>query len=90
MDLGRGVTRDLLDAQADLIAARNNRTAAIVAHSIARLRYWRDMGLLHIRDDGAWDEAATLQGYPSSTAPVSSPATSSPPDPATTPASPTP
>ncbi len=90
MDLGRGVTRDLLDAQADLIAARNNRTAAIVAHSIARLRYWRDMGLLHIRDDGAWDEAATLQGYPSSTSPASSPATSSPPNPATPPASPTP
>jgi outer membrane protein TolC len=64
MELGRGVTRDLLDAQADLIAARNNRTAAIVAHSIARLRYWRDMGLLHIRNDGTWDEGTTLQGYP--------------------------
>jgi hypothetical protein len=48
------------------------------------------MGLLHIRDDGAWDEAATLQGYPSSTLPASSPATSSPPNPATPPASPTP
>lgn len=77
MDLGRGVTRDLLDAQADLIAARNGRTAAIVAHTIARIRYWRDMGLLHIREDGAWDEAANLEGYPptapSTNAPVATP-----------------
>jgi len=80
MDLGRGVTRDLLDAQADLIAARNARTAAIVAHTIARIRYWRDMGLLHIREDGAWDEAATLEGYPP-TAPSTNAPTVTPPRP---------
>lgn len=63
MELGRGVTRDLLDAQADLISARNGRTAAVVAHTIARIRYWRDMGLLHIREDGGWDENRTLEGH---------------------------
>lgn len=57
MQLGRGQTRDLLDAQADLNNARNGRTAAIVNHTLARLRYWRDMGLLFIRDDGSWYEA---------------------------------
>ncbi len=57
MQLGRGQTRDLLDAQADLNSARNGRTAALVNHTLARLRYWRDMGLLFVRDDGSWYEA---------------------------------
>ena len=57
MQLGRGVTRDLLDAQADLNTARNARTAALVNYNLARLRYWRDMGLLFVRDDGSWYEA---------------------------------
>jgi outer membrane protein TolC len=57
MQLGRGVPRDLLDAQADLIAARNLRTTALINHTLARLRYFRDMGLLVIRDNGSWSEA---------------------------------
>ena len=57
MQLGRGQTRDLLDAQADLNSARNGRTAALVNHTLARLRYWRDMGLLFVREDGSWYEA---------------------------------
>lgn len=57
MQLGRGQTRDLLDAQADLNSARNARTAALVNHTLARLRYWRDMGLLFVREDGSWYEA---------------------------------
>jgi outer membrane protein TolC len=55
MQLGRGVTRDLLDAQADLNQARNARTAAIVSHSTARLRFFRDLGILYIKPDGRWE-----------------------------------
>lgn len=55
MELGRGQPRDLLDAQADLNNARNGRTTAVVSHTLARLRYWRDMGLLWIRDNGSWE-----------------------------------
>lgn len=62
MQLGRGQTRDLLEAQSDLNAARNARTAAVVGHTLARLRYWRDMGLLFIRDDGTWYEAPVPHG----------------------------
>ena len=57
MQLGRGQTRDLLDAQSDLNISRNGRTAALVNYNLARLRYWRDMGLLFVRDDGSWYEA---------------------------------
>lgn len=57
MQLGRGVPRDLLDAQADLISARNLRTTALINHTLARLRYYRDMGLLVISETGQWSEA---------------------------------
>jgi outer membrane protein TolC len=66
MELGRGVTRDLLDAQTDLINAQNGRTAALVNHTMARLRFWRDMGILYIHDDGHWQEGPEPPG---STAP---------------------
>lgn len=56
--LGRGTARDLVDARTDLIDARNRRTAALVRHTIARLEFWRDMGILDIKDDGQWEELA--------------------------------
>ncbi len=52
--LGRGAARDLIDAQQDLIEARNIMTSALVAHTLARLRLWRDMGVLYIKKDGSW------------------------------------
>ena len=51
-----------LDAQRDLIQARNGRTGALVNHTIARLRFWRDMGILSIREDGGWEEVETAKG----------------------------
>lgn len=52
--LGRGTARDLIDAQQDLIEARNALTAALISHTLARLRLWRDMGILYIKKDGSW------------------------------------
>ncbi|MCC7376360.1 MAG: TolC family protein [Verrucomicrobiales bacterium] len=75
-ELGRGTTRDLLDAQADLLAARNQRTSALVSHNLARLRFWRDMGILYLKDNGHWDnlDASVRQVRPLSTAPTADPA----------------
>ena len=53
-DLGRGEARDLIDAQNDLLSARNQRTSTVVDHTLARLRLWRDMGILYIKEDGSW------------------------------------
>ncbi len=64
--LARGTTRDLLDAQADLVNAQNARTAALVTHTIARLRYWRDMGILNIGEAGMWDEVSRPNSVPPS------------------------
>jgi outer membrane protein TolC len=56
----RGTARDLIDAQQDLIEARDLLTAALIAHTIARLQLWKDMGILFIRKDGRW--ADVLKG----------------------------
>jgi outer membrane protein TolC len=56
--VGRGTARDLVDAQNDLIAQKNLRTQALVAHTIARLQFWNDMGVLYIKDNGRWEEGA--------------------------------
>jgi outer membrane protein TolC len=54
--LGRGTGRDLVDAQMAMIRSQDNRTSALIAHTIARLRFWRDMGILMIKDNGQWKE----------------------------------
>ena len=55
-ELGQATAQDQVDAQNDLITSQNNLTAALVGHTIARLGFWRDMGLLYITDDGRWKE----------------------------------
>jgi outer membrane protein TolC len=52
----RGIARDLIDAQQDLIDARDLRMQALVQHTTARLQLWRDMGVLYISKDGSWED----------------------------------
>ncbi len=52
--LGRGTARDLIDAQQDLIESKDILTSALIAHTIARLKVWRDMGILFISKEGSW------------------------------------
>ncbi len=56
MELGRGTARDLVDARTDLINSRNERTTALVEHTVARLQFWRDLGILFIKPNGQWNE----------------------------------
>lgn len=46
--------RDLIDAQQDLIEARDLVTATLISHTISRLTLWKDMGILFIKKDGDW------------------------------------
>jgi outer membrane protein TolC len=55
-ELGRIRARDLLEAQSALITSRNERTSALVRHTTARLQFWRDMGILFIKENGQWEE----------------------------------
>lgn len=54
LEEGQGTARDLVEAQRNLIDARNAVIATRVNHTLARLQLWRDMGILFIRKDGSW------------------------------------
>lgn len=55
-DVGRGTAINLVDAQNDLTSAQNDLTNALIAHTNARLEFWRDMGILYIKENGDWEE----------------------------------
>lgn len=55
-ELGRARAQDQVDAQNALIDSKNQRTQALVTHTIARLQFWNNMGILYIKDNGQWEE----------------------------------
>jgi outer membrane protein TolC len=55
---GRVQTRDLLDSQNDLLDAENDLTDVLVGHTIAKLNFFRDIGVLQVRPDGMWKQYA--------------------------------
>ena len=59
---GVGQARDLIDAQTALIQANDDRIAALVNHTIARIQMWKDMGILYIKKDGKWEDVLLKEG----------------------------
>ncbi len=57
---GRATTLDQVDAQNDLVSARNALTAALINHTIARLEFFRDMGILYIKENGQWEDVTDV------------------------------
>jgi outer membrane protein TolC len=55
-ELGRAKAQDQVDAQNDLISSKNQRTQALVTHTIARLQFWNNLGILFIKENGQWEE----------------------------------
>ena len=55
-ELGRAKAQDQVDAQNDLVNSKNQRTQALVQHTIARLQFWNNLGILYIKDNGQWEE----------------------------------
>ncbi len=55
-EIGRGRSQDLVDAQNDLTSSLNDLTSALIDNTIANLEFWRDMGILLIKEDGQWEE----------------------------------
>jgi outer membrane protein TolC len=56
LNLERAEVRDLLDAQSDLLDARNAYTSAQVNYRVAFLAFQRDLGLLEVDENGLWTE----------------------------------
>lgn len=55
-EFGRSKAQDQVDAQNALVDSKNQRTQALVSHTIARLQFWNNMGILYIKDNGQWEE----------------------------------
>ena len=55
-EAGRMNARDYLESQDDLLQAQNNVTSALVSHAIAKLNFFRDVGILQVKPDGMWAE----------------------------------
>jgi outer membrane protein TolC len=65
-ELGRGLSEEKVSAQNSLIGALNQRTSALVNHSITRLGFWRDLGILTIKSNGQWEEISDIKQSESS------------------------
>jgi len=55
-EFGRAKALDQVDAQNALLSSKVQLTQALVAHTIARLQFWDNMGILYIKEDGQWEE----------------------------------
>jgi len=55
-ELGRAKAQDQVDAQNALNDSKNQRTQALVTHTITRLQFWNNLGILYIKDNGQWEE----------------------------------
>ncbi|MDB6124652.1 MAG: outer membrane protein-like protein, partial [Pedosphaera sp.] len=55
-ELGRGTAEAQVSAQNDLITSKNALTAALVGHTISRLQFWNNLGILYIKDNGQFEE----------------------------------
>lgn len=60
-ELGRATAIDTVDAQNDLIDSLNRRTGYLIGHTIALLRFWRDMGILYIKENGQWEDVSDVK-----------------------------
>ena len=53
-DLGKTTNQDVVDAETDLLAARNSLAGAIAAYRVAILEFRRDTETLRVTDRGRW------------------------------------
>ena len=56
LEAGRATTRDLLESQNALLEAQNGLTRTLVDHAIAKLSFFRDIGILQVKPDGMWEQ----------------------------------
>ena len=58
LEIGQGNVRLLLESEGALLEAQNDVTSALVAHAIAKLGFFRDIGILQVKPDGMWEQQA--------------------------------
>lgn len=61
----RASTRDVLDAQEDLLDAQDAETEALVDYLVAGIEFLRDTGTMKVKPDSMWEETISLRKYTS-------------------------
>jgi outer membrane protein TolC len=56
LEIGQSNVRLLLESQGALLEAQDDVTRALVAHAIAKLGFFRDIGILQVKPDGMWEQ----------------------------------
>jgi outer membrane protein TolC len=55
-DVGQSNVRLLLESEDALLRAQNDVISSVVEYTIARLGFYRDIGVLQVKPDGMWEE----------------------------------
>ena len=58
LQYGRSTVRLLLDSEDALVQAQNDLLNALVNHVNAKMSFFRDIGIMQVRPDGMWEQAA--------------------------------
>ena len=56
LQYGLGTVRELQISEAALLQSQVNVTNALINHTLAKLNFFRDSGLLQVRPDGMWEQ----------------------------------
>lgn len=56
LEIGQSNVRLLLESEGALLEAQNDVIRALVSHAIAKLSFFRDIGILQVRPDGMWEQ----------------------------------
>ena len=58
LQYGRSTVRLLLDSEDALVQAQNDVLSALVNHVNAKMSFFHDIGIMQVRPDGMWEQAA--------------------------------
>lgn len=56
LEYGRGTIRLLLETEDDLVSTQDNVIGALVEHTITKMSFFRDIGVLQVKPDGMWEQ----------------------------------
>ncbi len=57
LELGQGTVRLLLESEDALVQAQNQVIAALVDHTLSKLNFYSDIGILQVKPDGMWEQS---------------------------------